>query len=79
MPLQKAIESLHYPAPNANVAALQNKTDPAWQRLKFDELLAQQITLKLAQEKRRTKGTETRISERVGNVRLLEILSLTAL
>lgn len=52
--LRKAIESLHHPAPGASLEALQEKTDPAWQRLKFDELLAQQIALKRSRKLRET-------------------------
>lgn len=51
-PLRKAIESIHYPAPDANLEELQSKTSPGWQRLKFDELLAQQIMLTLSRKRR---------------------------
>lgn len=51
-PLRKAIESIHYPAPDANLEELQSKTSPGWQRLKFDELLAQQIMLNLSRKRR---------------------------
>ena len=43
--LAEAINSLHHPKAGAPIGPLQNRTDPAWQRLKFDELLAQQISL----------------------------------
>ncbi len=51
-PLRKAIESIHYPAPDANLEELQMKTSPGWKRLKFDELLAQQIMLTLSRKRR---------------------------
>ena len=51
-PLRKAIESIHYPAPDANLEELQMKTSPGWERLKFDELLAQQIMLTLSRKRR---------------------------
>ena len=38
---------------DAPVASLQDRTAPAWQRLKFDELLAQQITLAESRRRRR--------------------------
>lgn len=44
--LREAITYLHNPPSNADVAGLQEHTCPAWRRLIFDELLAQQITLR---------------------------------
>ncbi|MDO5531588.1 ATP-dependent DNA helicase RecG [Sutterella sp.] len=44
--LRASLEYLHSPPPDANAAALSERTDPHWQRLKFDELVAQQITLR---------------------------------
>jgi ATP-dependent DNA helicase RecG len=41
--LRQAVELLHHPAPGADLHSLQNHSHPAWQRLKFDELLAQQL------------------------------------
>jgi ATP-dependent DNA helicase RecG len=35
---------LHHPAPNVSLGALEDQTHPAWQRLKAEELLAQQIS-----------------------------------
>ncbi|MCU0968944.1 MAG: ATP-dependent DNA helicase RecG [Rubrivivax sp.] len=39
-----ALELLHRPPAAAAPAALEDRRHPAWQRLKFDELLAQQLT-----------------------------------
>ncbi len=50
--LKDAITSIHYPAPDANLEELQNKTSPGWQRLKFDELMAQQIMMTLSRKRR---------------------------
>lgn len=50
-----ALRFIHHPPAGASPEALFDRTDPHWQRLKFDELLAQQITLRetrLAQRKR---------------------------
>ena len=44
-----AIDALHFPAPGA----LQGRDPRAWQRVKFDELLAQQLSLKRAYRARR--------------------------
>ena len=50
--LEASIRRLHHPPPDADARALAERTDPAWQRLKFDELLAQQIALRAAREAR---------------------------
>ena len=51
--LRPAVERLHHPPPDADATALADRTDPAWQRLKFDELMAQQIALRFARASRR--------------------------
>jgi ATP-dependent DNA helicase RecG len=35
---------LHYPSPDVSIAQLEDRSHPAWQRLKFEELLAQQLS-----------------------------------
>lgn len=54
MPLAQAVHTLHHP-PIHEAAALLAKTHPAWVRIKFEELLAQQLSLKRAQHLRRAK------------------------
>jgi len=39
-------------APDADAEALVGHTDPAWRRIKFDELLAQQLSMRLHYERR---------------------------
>ena len=51
-----AVRYLHTPPPDADVAALQEHTHPCWRRLKFEELVAQQLSLKRAYLARREKG-----------------------
>jgi ATP-dependent DNA helicase RecG len=48
-PLEASVRLLHRPAPGADTAA-------AWRRVKFDELLAQQLQLRLARRKRRERS-----------------------
>ena len=43
----ESVTYLHEPPPDASQSALDQRTHPAWTRLKFDELLAQQLSLKL--------------------------------
>jgi len=53
---QPAVRLLHYPPPDVDEHALTERSHPAWTRVKFDELLAQQLSLKRAQQARREKG-----------------------
>jgi ATP-dependent DNA helicase RecG len=52
----EAVTLLHAPAAGVPEDALQLRTHPAWQRIKFDELLAQQLSLRRAYNARRQKG-----------------------
>lgn len=48
--LRDALKSLHHPSPGADYEAYSKRRTPEWRRLKFDELLAQQLTLRYARE-----------------------------
>ncbi len=48
----EALHALHHPPPDADLNALEDHATPAWQRIKFDELLAQQLSLRLAARQR---------------------------
>ncbi|WP_077032675.1 ATP-dependent DNA helicase RecG [Pelomonas sp. KK5] len=50
--LREALDFLHHPPPEASLATLEDHSHPAWQRLKFEELLAQQISQLQAQRER---------------------------
>ena len=43
-PLREALHTLHHPPPRASLLALEDRSHPAWQRLKAEELLAQQLS-----------------------------------
>ena len=47
-----AVRLLHHPSPEVDGASLENRSHPAWQRVKFDELLAQQLSMRLHHERR---------------------------
>jgi ATP-dependent DNA helicase RecG len=49
-----SIHALHSPAPDANLTTLENRTTPEWRRLAFDELLAQQLSMRKHYIKRRS-------------------------
>jgi len=48
-----SIQALHYPQPNADLDALENHVTPEWRRLAYDELLAQQLSMRKHYAKRR--------------------------
>lgn len=54
-PLHQAIHYLHQPPADADTQALLERTHPAWRRVQFEELLAQQISLKRAHAARRQR------------------------
>ncbi|UDF36399.1 UNVERIFIED_ORG: ATP-dependent DNA helicase RecG [Shinella sp. XGS7] len=50
--LREALDFLHHPPPRVSLATLEDHSHPAWQRLKFEELLAQQLSQMRAQRER---------------------------
>jgi ATP-dependent DNA helicase RecG len=62
--LKSALHFLHHPAPDVPLAALEDHSHPAWQRLKYEELLAQQLSqLKAQQERARLKAPALRAQQ----------------
>jgi ATP-dependent DNA helicase RecG len=55
-PLMQAVRMLHHPGVDSDETALMDGTHPAWVRIKFEELLAQQMSLKRAHDERRTRA-----------------------
>jgi ATP-dependent DNA helicase RecG len=51
-----AVRLLHNPPPDIAQAALQGRVHPAWRRMKFDELLAQQLSMRVHYRRRRAAG-----------------------
>jgi ATP-dependent DNA helicase RecG len=49
-----SLQALHNPPPDADLQGLENKITPAWQRLAFDELLAQQLSMRKHYARRRS-------------------------
>ncbi|WP_025917010.1 ATP-dependent DNA helicase RecG [Herminiimonas sp. CN] len=56
MEFEPAIRLLHNPPHDIDQYTLTERTHPAWERMKFDELLAQQLSMKRAQAARRAVG-----------------------
>ncbi len=51
-PLGQALQLLHAPPPDVEIEQLEDRRHPAWRRVKFDELLAQQLAQQLARARR---------------------------
>jgi len=52
----EAVNFLHAPSLDVSEDELHNRRHPAWRRIKFDEVLAQQLSLRHAYRTRRKKG-----------------------
>jgi ATP-dependent DNA helicase RecG len=50
--LRQSLEFLHQPKPEVDLAVLEDRSHPAWQRLKAEELLAQQLSQLQARQAR---------------------------
>jgi ATP-dependent DNA helicase RecG len=60
-----AVRVLHHPQPDADGHALDERTHPAWQRVKFDELLGQQLSMRAHY---RARGREAAASLAAGKL-----------
>jgi ATP-dependent DNA helicase RecG len=56
--LAPSLQFLHRPPPGADIDALADRSHAAWRRLKFDELLAQQLSMRFAYRARRAKRAQ---------------------
>jgi ATP-dependent DNA helicase RecG len=54
--LDDSVRLLHRPPPDASTVALAERTHPAWRRMKFDELVAQQLSMRFAYRARRGRS-----------------------
>jgi len=54
--LARSLRFLHRPPPGTDLDTLHARNHPAWRRIKFDEVLAQQLSLRRAYLARREKG-----------------------
>jgi ATP-dependent DNA helicase RecG len=55
-PFRESVFALHRPTPSASLTSLAERTHPAWRRIKFDELLSQQLAMKKARAARDAKS-----------------------
>ena len=52
----ESVRLLHHPPPDIDEEALATRAHPAWVRIKFDELLAQQLSMRVHYRKRRSRN-----------------------
>ncbi|MBI5626598.1 MAG: ATP-dependent DNA helicase RecG [Nitrosomonadales bacterium] len=57
----ESIRLLHNPTPDIAASALEQRSHPAWRRIKFDELLAQQLSMRV-HHRERSKRTAPRLA-----------------
>lgn len=69
-----AIRLLHAPPPESVLAQLESRDHPAWRRVQFDELLAQQLSLRRAYTARRALGAPELIATHELTEQLLRAL-----
>ena len=69
--LAESLRTLHNPPPELSMQTLADGAFPAWQRLKFDELLAQQLSMRLARQRRKSGNANPLIGNGVLSRKLL--------
>ena len=65
--LRDALRYLHQPPPSVSLATLEDRSHPAWRRLKFEELLAQQLS-QLQAKRERERQRAPRFAVRPGGL-----------
>ena len=65
--LRAALQRLHHPPAGEPMAALEDRSHPAWQRLKFEELLSQQLS-QLASQRERARLRAPLLQARPGGL-----------
>ncbi len=72
--LARSLRFLHRPPPGTDLDTLHARNHPAWRRVKFDEVLAQQLSLRRAYLARREKGAPVLVARDDLGARLLDRL-----
>jgi ATP-dependent DNA helicase RecG len=68
----RSLRFLHMPPPGTDLATLQARNHPAWRRIKLDEVLAQQLSLRRAYLARRERGAPVLVARDGLGARLLD-------
>ena len=69
-----SVKLLHNPPPDIDEAALSERAHPAWLRIKFDELLAQQLSMRVHYRKRRSRNAPRLLARQTYPQQLLQVL-----
>ncbi|MGE5768683.1 MAG: ATP-dependent DNA helicase RecG, partial [Betaproteobacteria bacterium] len=72
--LGRSLHFLHRPPPGTDLDTLHARNHPAWRRVKFDEVLAQQLSLRRAYLARRVQGAPVLVAQDDLGARLLDRL-----
>ncbi|HEX5673948.1 MAG TPA: ATP-dependent DNA helicase RecG, partial [Azonexus sp.] len=72
--LARSLRFLHNPPPGTELDTLHARNHPAWRRVKFDEVLAQQLSLRRAYLARREQGAPVLVAQDDLGARLLDCL-----
>ena len=72
--LARSLRFLHTPPPGTDLNTLHARHHPAWRRVKFDEVLAQQLSLRRAYLARRDQGAPVLVARDDLGARLLDSL-----
>ncbi len=70
--LARSLHFLHRPPPGTDLDTLHARNHPAWRRVKFDEVLAQQLSLRRAYLARREQGAPVLVAQDDLGARLLD-------
>jgi ATP-dependent DNA helicase RecG len=70
----EAVRFLHNPSPDVVQAELHARSHPAWRRIKFDELLAQQLSMRVHYRARKAAGAPALKPARTLTQRLIDSL-----
>ena len=73
--IARSLRFLHTPPPGTDLDMLHARNHPAWRRVKFDEVLAQQLSLRRAWLARREQGAPVLVAQDDLGARLLDRLS----
>ena len=70
-----SVMQLHYPSPETSIESLQTRTHSAWNRVKFDELLAQQLSMRIHYCQRRSRSAPILVQKHEMTQALLQQLA----
>ena len=72
-----SVRLLHNPPPGTDEAALAERAHPAWLRIKFDELLAQQLSMRMHNRQRHQRNAPPLPTRQIYSSKLLQALPFT--